>query len=135
MEHRESFFMAKYHLSVAERMLKNYRSFPDKRTFLGILSETHKGVLSLIKSYLIYEGSENDFHSFKRIGEKYLDAETCSNLLKVPEIWKSYKNSPVDYQRNNMVIIIEGERYRVLTFERLENLTASLKKGILDFPE
>jgi hypothetical protein len=129
--------MAKYHLSIVERMLKNYESFQDKRLFLGILNETNQAIISLIKSYLVYEGFRNPekgFNIFNKVGRKYLDIETCENLLKVLEIWEAHKKSPVSYQKNDRIILIEEGKYRVLTFEKLKSLIFSLKKGVLGFP-
>ncbi|MFA5061041.1 MAG: hypothetical protein WC494_01870 [Candidatus Pacearchaeota archaeon] len=129
--------MAKYHLSIIERMVKTYESFPDKRTFLGILNEMNRAVESLIRSYLCYGGfggSYDNFDFFNKVGGEYLDVVTREDLLKTLEIYKAHKISPISYQKNDQIIIIEGGKYRILTFERLKNLIISLKKGVLGFP-
>ncbi|MFA4960343.1 MAG: hypothetical protein WC548_01645 [Candidatus Pacearchaeota archaeon] len=138
MKHLEFFYRAKYHFSIVERMLKNYEEFKDKRIIIGIINESAKSVSFIISAYLIFlkifgRNIGRNIENFKRISSKYLDIETQKNLFRILEIEKARKTSPIEYQKEENIILLIGKEYRILTIERLRELIKSLKKTISQF--
>jgi hypothetical protein len=130
MNHLEHLYKSKYHFSIVERMLETYELFPDKRVFLGIINESYKSVISIINAYIALENQK-----FNKISAKYLSDQTSENLFKIIEIEKAQKNSPIEFQKEqNIILLINGE-YKILTVERLKEFINSLKTSISKFPK
>jgi len=128
--------MARYHFSIVERMIKNYEKFPDKRIFVGVIKESAKAIFSLINSYVIYEGfkrSDKKINLFRKISRKYIEAEVCENLLTILEIEKAHKTSPVNYHKQDRIILLDKGKYKILTFKKLKELINSINEGISKF--
>ena len=140
MDYQEYLINAKYHLSVVERMFESYEEIKSKRFIIGIINEMAKSASNLIKAFLIYEkklekNPKRNIKIFMKKGAiKYLDKETTENILKSLEIERAQKISPIEYSKDDKIILLINGKYRFLTVERLMMFTKSIKKGISKFP-
>ena len=131
---------AKYHLSVGERMYKSYSHFEEKRFLVGVINSLARASSALIRAYLLFEGksggrSEHNLRIFmKKVGPRYLDTETVSNIFRTLEIEKAQKTSHVEFARGDKIILLVNGNYKFLTSERLQEFIDSVKIGITDFP-
>lgn len=136
MDWKLDFIEAKYHLSVAKRMMDNYREYPEKRFLVGIINETAKATSKLIRAFLIYD--EIKFKNLKRFFElvapKYLDKETSDNLFKIFEVEQAQKISPVEFTKGENIILLIHGKYRFLTVNRIVEFIKSVDNGIIAFP-
>lgn len=132
----EDYIVSKYHFSVASRMLENYSNFEEKRFIVGSINEMAKSASKIILAFLKYESIQKkslvkNLDSFmKKISKKYLKKEICIDIIKVLEIQKAQKTSPIQFdKKGDMILLIEGS-YRIITHKRLKELLESLKKAI-----
>ena len=130
MDWDENFVNARYHLAVAERMFRNYGEIGDKRFLIGVINEAAKAVSFLIKVIRKIDRSSGDL---KSVVVKYFDSITCENLLKVLEIEKIQRNSPIEYAKGDKIILLINGRYRILTADRIGELVKSVGDGIRVF--
>ncbi len=134
MDYRIYFIEAKYHLSVAKRLLKNYDSYSEKRLLIGAIRESAKSASKIIKAFMIYQkvgGGEVVF--FKKLAPKYLDKITRTNLAKIIEVEKAQANSPIEFRKKeNIILLIDGE-YRFITVNRIKEFTKSVDNTLSVF--
>jgi hypothetical protein len=129
------FIEAKYHLAVAERMMEGYVEYPEKRFLVGVINEAARSVSRLIRAFLIYDGVRGGLDEFlKRVAPKYLDDVTCEHLVKVLEIERAQKESPVEFAKGDKIILLIRGKYRVLTVGRIGEFVRSVGDGIKGFP-
>ena len=126
---------ARYHLAVAERMMKSYGEFPEKRFLVGVINEAARAVSRLIRTFLIYEGVRGGLDKFLKIAPRYLDEVTIENLRKVLEVEKAQKVSPIEFVKGNKIILLIDGKYRFLTSERIGEFIKSVGDGVRGFPE
>ena len=137
----EALINAKYHLLVAERMLKGYGKFEDKRFLVGIINEAARATSNLIRAFLICEGigkknARKNLRIFMEdVAPKYLDALTRENLFKMLEVEWAHKSSPIEYARGEKIILLIRGKYRFLTVQRIGEFVESIKEGIKVFQE
>jgi len=134
----EDLINAKYHFAVAERMYANFFEFEEKRFLIGVINELAKSVSCFIRAVLIFEGKlgRNYSHNlkiFKKISRKYFGEIDSENLLKVLEIKRAHKMTPVEFAHKNKMILLVNGKYWFLTVERLGEFLKSLKNSILKF--
>jgi hypothetical protein len=139
MQYLEFLFKAKYHYSIMARMFDNYEKFPDKRIIIGVVNESAKTVSNMIKALLFYENRLSDnftknIENFKRISGNYFSEEVCENLLKILDIEKESKISPVEFQKDEKIIFLINGKYKILTIDRLRTLTKTIKMAFFDLP-
>ena len=136
MDWMTDFIEAKYHLAVAERMMKGYQEYPEKRFLVGVINESAKATSKLIRAFLIYEkirkGNLNKF--LKKIAPKYLDDTICENLVKTLEVERAQKISPIELAKGEKIILLINGKYRFLTAKRIEEFVKSVSIGIMAFP-
>jgi hypothetical protein len=136
MTHKKDFFDAKYHLAVAERMLKGYEEYPEKRFLVGVINEGAKSAASLIRAFLIYDDVKKG--NLKRfltdVGPKYLDKVTVENLVKMLEVQRAQKVSRVEFAKGDKIILLIRGKYRVLTASRIREFVGSIGDAISKFP-
>ena len=136
MDWMVDFIEAKYHLAVAERMMKGYAEYSEKRFLVGVINESAKAVSRLIRAFLIYEkvkkGNLNKF--LKKVAPKYLDELTQENLAKVLEIEQAQKVSPIEFAKGEKIILLIRGKYRFLTATRIDEFIKSIGDGIVAFP-
>ena len=129
------FIEAKYHLAVAERMMEGYVEYPEKRFLVGVINEAARSVSRLIRAFLIYDGVRGGLDEFlKRVAPKYLDDVTCEHLVKVLEIERAQKESPVEFAKGDKIILLIRGKYRVLTVGRICEFLKSVGDGVKGFP-
>ena len=131
MDYTANFIEAKYHLAVAERMIKGYVDYPEKRFLIGVINETAKAASHLIRSFLIYENVRGDINTFsKKVAPKYLDKLTHENLRKILEVEKAQKVSPIEFAKGDKIILLINGKYRFLTSKRVEEFVRSVAQSV-----
>ena len=148
MDYKLDFMEAKYHLAVAERMLEGYREYPEKRFLVGVINEGAKAASRLVRAFVRIEdsrgngqwvmGNGKDWQSVlnrfvKVIGPKYLDSVTCENLVKMLEVERAQKVSPIQFAKGDKIILLIGEKYRFLSAGRIGEFIESIGVGIRQF--
>lgn len=136
MDWKTDFIEAKYHLAVAERMMKGYWEYPEKRFLVGVINESAKAVSKLIRAFLIYDKIKNgNLDKFlKQVAPKYLDELTRENLVKVLEIERAQKTSPIEFAKGEKIILLIRGNYRFLTTTRINEFVKSIGNGVQAFP-
>jgi len=135
MDYMADFMEAKYHLAVAKRMLVTYDEYPEKRVLVGVINEGAKAASRLIRSFLIFSGTKGGVDVFlKKVGNKYLDGVTVENLVKILEVERAQKSSPVEFSKKDKIILLIDGKYRFLTAGRIREFVDSVELGISDFP-
>lgn len=136
MDWKPDFIEAKYHLAVAERMMRGYREYSEKRFLVGVINESAKAVSGLIKAFLIYEkvGGGNLKKFLKKVAPKYLDELTQKNLVKVLEVERAQKVSPIEFTKGEKIILLIRGKYKFLTAKRIDEFVKSISDGISAFP-
>jgi hypothetical protein len=140
----ESFIRAKYHLSIAKRMHKSFPIFEEKRFIVGVIKELAGSVGYLIKAFLFRErestkinisrGANKNLKIFiNTIAPKYLNDENLGDLLKILEIEKVQKDSPVEFLRGTQIGFLVGGQYKFLRSERLSEFLSSVERAIKSF--
>jgi hypothetical protein len=121
---------SKYHFSIAKRMYGSYSSFPEKRFIIGVITELAKSSSKIIRAYLSYFNKKTieDFNNL--ISGKYLNREIALSLLKVLEIEKAQKTTPVQFNKEDKIIMLVNGKYKILTVKRLGELIEFVKKAI-----
>jgi hypothetical protein len=130
MDYAEDLVNVKYHLAVAERMFVSYDEIGDKRFLVGIIRELNRSVVCLIRAFMKREGSRGDW---RKVVSKYVDGVTCGNLFRVLEVEKAQKNSPIEYAKDDKIILLVGGKYRILTADRIREFIKSVGDGIRFF--
>ena len=148
MDWKIDFIEAKYHLAVAKRMMDKYVDYPEKRFLIGVINEAAKSVSSLIRAFLIYEqtnGTGNilfltnnkkyfGLKNFVKIAPKYLKTTTLGNLIKIFEIERARKISPIEFAKGEKIVLLIHGKYRILTATRISEFVNSVGDGISVFP-
>lgn len=136
MDWMTDFIEAKYHLAVAERMMKGYAEYPEKRFLIGVINESARAVLKLIRAFLIYENvKKGNLDKFlKKVAPKYLDIITIENLVKILEVNRAQKISPIEFTKGKKIILLIRGKYRFLTATRIEEFVKSVGDGVAAFP-
>jgi hypothetical protein len=138
MRHLEYFFRAKYHYSIVQRLQDKYEEFKDKRIVVGIINESAKATSSIIKAYLsatnmLSKNFSKNVENFKKITSSCLTYNIQNDLFRILEVEKARKVSPVEYQKEESLILLIGREYKILTIDRLKELMKSLEIAILCF--
>jgi hypothetical protein len=132
---KSDFIEAKYHLAVAERMMAGYAEYPEKRFLVGVINEAARAVSHLIRAYLIYDETRGGLDDFlKKVAPKYLDNVTCEHLVKVLEIERAQKESPVEFAKGDKIILLIRGKYRFLTASRIGEFVKSVNGAVSAFP-
>ena len=132
-----NFIEAKYHLAVAERMMKGYSEYPEKRFLIGVINELVRAISKLIRAFFIYENIKKvSLDKFlKKVAPKYLDDITIENLAKVIEIGQAQKVSPIEFAKGEKIILLIRGKYRFLTATRIDEFIKSVNTAISAFPK
>ena len=130
----EELIRAKYHFSVAGRLYDNYAKFSEKRLLVGVINEMAKATSKIIRAYLIYAKKRRLRDFVEIVSKQYLDSETAGNLMKTLEIQKAQSVSPVQFAKNDKIIMLIGEKWKILTVSRLGEFLNSIKTAINVFP-
>jgi hypothetical protein len=141
----EQLILSKYHLSVAQRMFNNFSNYETKRFLSTALNELALSTSSLVNASLIYFHKKNNqripispkarIEIFKKNGEKTFNKEFVQNTLKIFEIKKAQKNSPIEFLKKDKIILLDNGKYKTLTTKRLNELLTSLENNIKQLSE
>ena len=132
---RNEFFEARYHLSVAERMLAVYESYPEKRVLIGVVREGAKAAGKLVRGFLIKDGKKGNLRTFaRRVGPKYLDDITIENIVKLLEVERAQRVSRIEFAKGEKIILLIDGEWRVLRSSRLREFVDSVNSAIGRFP-
>lgn len=138
MKWNEDFIDAKYHLAVVERMLVSYREIGDKRFLVGIINESAKAVFGIVffvtKRERFKVGKwKKRVRFFLKVASKYFDKTLVENLIRILEIKKAQEESPVEYAKGDKIILLIRGKYRILTFDRIEEFIESIRQALENF--
>lgn len=135
----EQLMWAKYHLSVARRLLDNFENYESKRFLSSCMTEMAMAATGLVNSYLIYfhirdgsvvpKKSKDRVEVFERKGDK----RVVENILKIFEIRRAQKNSPIELLRGDKILLLDRGEYKALTRERLRELMVNLERDVNSF--
>jgi len=133
MDYMVDFIEAKYHFTIADRMLKNYAEYPEKRFLVGVINEGAKAASRLIRAFMIYDNvKRGNLKKFIHdVAPKYLEARDVDNLVKILEVERAQKVSRVEFAKGDKIILLIGGKYRILTISRLTEFLVSIS-NILD---
>ena len=137
---------AKYHKEIVDKLIKDFKDYEEKRFLIGILNELALSVSHLINSFLIYAMINNNYilskksdlrlKDFKnKIGRNYLSLNLIMDLLKIIELKKMQKNSPIQFFKKDKLVFLSRGIYITLSFEVLFKLNESLGLSIKNFPK
>jgi len=125
---------AKYHLAVAERMLEGYGEYPEKRFLVGVINEGAKAASRVVRAFLAYDGVRGDINVFlKKVSTKYLDDVTIGNLVKILEVERAQKVSPIEFAKGDKIILLIHGKYRILTVSRIREFVKSVGDAVSKF--
>jgi len=131
MDWRSDFIEAKYHLSIANRMIEGYKEYPEKRFLIGVINESAITAGKLVRSFLIFENKKGNLQTFQnKIAPKYLDNSTTENILKMLEIQKAQKISPIEFAKGEKIILLINGQYKILTVNRIKEFLRSIDDGV-----
>jgi hypothetical protein len=100
-----------------------------------VINEAARAVSRLIRAYLIYDGVRGGLDEFvKRVAPKYLGDVIVEHLVKVLEIERAQKESPVEFAKGDKIILLIRGKYRVLTVGRICEFLKSVGDGVKGFP-
>jgi len=137
----EQLMWAKYHLSVAKRLLDNFENYETKRFLSSCMTEMAMSATGFVNSYLIYlhvknrisipKKSKARIRAFEELGEKKI----VNNVLKIFDIRRAQKNSPIELLKGDKILLLDKGEYKALTRERLRELIMNLEKDVKSFPK
>jgi len=134
MDYMGDFMEARYHLAVAERMLDGYEEYPEKRFLIGVINEAAKAASRIVRGFLVYDGVRGGINVFlKKVAPKYLDDVTIRNLVKILEVERAQKVSPVEFAKGDKIILLIRGKYRVLTVSRIREFVKSVGDAVSKF--
>ncbi|MBT3642893.1 hypothetical protein HN604_00515 [archaeon] len=127
---REELVNAKYHFAVAKRLHDNYFEFLEKRFLVGVINELAKSAVSIVRATLQYGGNglkgKKNLAEFVRIAPNYFEKESIVNLLRILEIEKAQKNSPIEFSKNGTIILLIQNKYVFLKLNRFKDFVDSI---------
>ncbi len=136
---------SKYHISVCKRLIDNYKNYEEKRFLISIIDELAISTSFLINSFLVYSKIKYNILISKKADERLktlgkqiknnvITKEDFDILLKVIRIKKILKKSPIQYQRNEKILILNNQKYSTISIDILNNLCYSVDNIIRKFP-
>jgi hypothetical protein len=131
----EEYMTAKYHVSIARRMYTTYASFPEKRFLVGVIKELSKASGKTIRAYLRYTNKHELFEFTGLVAKQYLRPEVAKGLLTVLEIEKAQALSPVQFSKDDKIIFLVDNIYKVLTVKRLGEFLEAVEEALKSFPK
>ena len=140
----ESYILAKYHLAVAERMYKSFPVFEEKRFIIGVINELARSASFLIKAFLIREieqgnikfskNIKKNFRTFiKDVAPDYLGDDEIESFLKIFEIERAQKDTPIQFLKGKEIGFMVGGEYKLLRSERLGDFISSMRVSLIKF--
>ncbi len=142
----ESLTWAKYHLRITKRLIENYYNYEEKRFIIGIINEIALTTSHTINAYLLYSHKTQNtklsilaserIKTFKtKITPKLIPRIESNQLIRILNIKKAQKASPIQYQKNEKILLLIKEEYQTISIKELTQLTNSLENTIKTFPK
>lgn len=141
----ENLIWAKYHLSVVERLINEFTIYSEKKFTTAIINELAISSSYLVNAYLIY--SKNKYNIFispkandrlemlrKQIKNKVLNNEDYETMIKIINVKKSQKKSPIQYQKNEKTLLLIDGKYITFSNNDFKKLAEKLTTAIKNFP-
>ena len=115
----------------------------ENRMIIKILEELYSCATCLMKALLqyefalkrvpLYKNPQLNLKTFKeKISPRYFDENELKVMLTILEIQRKHKDSAVEFVRKDKFVILIGDRYEVLTIEKIREFLSVLKKAIID---
>jgi hypothetical protein len=142
---RELFAKARYHFKIADHMAYvTLTLLKENRLIIKILNETAEAASFLINSILrkehaegksrIYQDSGENLRNFvEKIAPKYIVREDVANLISLLEIRKKHIESHSEFVRKDKFVILIGDKYEVLTIEKVKEFMNSTRRLMARF--
>ncbi len=129
------------HLQESEKIVQSvdhmiYITFPlvkDKRLLFKILTEIKSAIVNCINAILqfeyinervtLYKSAKENFDTFvNRCSIRYkITKEEIASILELFDIIEKYKDSPIEFLRNEKIIIIsENMKTKIITMEKIK---------------
>jgi hypothetical protein len=140
----ENLIWSKYHLSIADRMFDEFSKSRNKRFLVGVIRELAESVSNLIDAFLIraavIRGLKISKHPAKnlkifskKIGLTHLGEDLVKDLLKVLDLARARKNSPIEFAKGDKILLLVGGKYKILTIKSMSKLLDSTKMALSKF--
>jgi len=136
----ENLAKAKYHFKIAENMTYiTFSLLKENRLIIKILNELYESSNYLITALLQYEYSLKRINLYKdplsnlkvfqdKVAPKYFNAEDSRKLVRIFELQKKHKLSPVEFVRRDKFVMLLGDKYETLTILEIKEFLSILKK-------
>lgn len=131
----EFLYRAKYHLLISNRLIRNFYASFDKKFVVASIRELAKSASNLIKWSLmkkkcIKKDYKKNLLSFSENFKGLVGEKTCNDILRILEVEKALRKSPITYTRKKELILLDEGSYRFLKPERLKEFELSIERGI-----
>ena len=123
MDYLLEFYEAKYHLSVAQRMLGIYEEYAEKRVLVGVIREGAKAAGKLVRAFLIREGVKGNLKTFAVL-----------NLVNILEVERAQRICKVEFARKDEVLMEVNGDWKILKVSRLREFVESVSDIVSSFP-
>jgi len=122
-----------------------YPMLKDQKLIKKALEEIFNSARNLVNSILlfehkktnirIYQDKESNIETFKKISTKLdISKPELDTILEIFDFNEKHQKSPTEFVRNNQIIILlENQRYETITFEKLKSYANILKTVIQKF--
>lgn len=141
----EQLMWSKYHIAVSKRLVENFSNYEEKRFLIAIINELATTATHVINAFLIYtkikynvylsnKANERLETLKKQIKKNTLTEQDYNTLIQIIELKRTQKKSPIQYQKNEKILLLKNEKYIFVSIDTLKNLTEKLEKIIKNFP-
>ncbi len=122
-----------------------YPMLKDQKLIKKALEEIFNSARNLVTSILlferkksnirIYQDRESNIETFKRISTKLdISKPELDVILEIIDFGEKHQKSPTEFvQKNQIIILLENQRYETITFEKLKSYANILKTVIQKF--
>ena len=131
---------AQEHFKTAAHMI--YVTFPiieDKHFLVKIMDELYQTLNCLVKSILYYESKNKKLFVFrnarlnfkvfkKKIAPTKLDFAELTKLEQIINIRRKHKKSQMEFVRNEKLVILNQDKFEVLTIDKVREFHDSVGK-------
>jgi len=131
------------HLKIADHMAYvTLIILKENRMIIKILEEIYLCTTGIMKALLqyefalkripLYKNPQLNLKTFKqKISPKYFSEEELRAILTILELQRNHKESHVEFVRKDKFVMLIGDRYEVLTIEKIRGFLSILKKAII----
>lgn len=141
----EQLILSKYHLSIAKRLFENFDNYRTKNFLINSLNELAISASFFLNSFLIYlyimkkvkipNNPKERINLFIKETKKLFMNEKTNLVLKIFEIKKAQKESPIEYFKKNKIILLDNGEYKAITIKRLKEFLNEMNEVIKEFSD